>query len=266
MSPQAGPWQKMAAMNRGNLQLSATLRGTCEGTGGSEPERLSLPEADAVHLWHVPLGDWTVGGKASSEAAAQSFGQTLSVEEKRRADAFLAAPPRLQFIQTRSALRVLLSRYLGLVPAELRLESGSHGKPHLAPVHGTRLRFNVSHTSAHALCAFAWDREVGVDIEAHSIEVDFLPVAGRVCCRRELELIRAANGPQRVAAFYRCWSRKEAVVKATGEGLSMSLLKLIDVTSGRGEVSVTGSGSFQVADLDVGRSHSAAVAVLRVPR
>ena len=164
--------------------------------------------AGEVHVWSAFLDELPPARLA-----------WLSADEKDRAARFYFEPDRNRFVAARALLRDLLGRYLGLDPAALVFGYGPRGKPSLAG----GLRFNVSHSGGLALLAFSEDRELGVDVEqerpvpeAESIaERYFSPGEGR-----ELGRQPAAERPQ---AFFRCWTRKEAFIKATGDGLSRPL-------------------------------------------
>jgi 4'-phosphopantetheinyl transferase len=192
--------------------------------------------------------------------------RTLTAAEKRRAQRLLVPHARAAFVATRSALRQILSGYLGICPVEIAFQLGSHGKPRLATVHDSPISFNVSHTREISLCAIASACAIGVDVEAHVEVPDLLRLAKRVCGPDELERLEATRGQDRVATYYRCWSKKEAILKAVGDGLSLPTLPLLDVLSRpgtlllRGDLPSLAQGAWQLHDIDVGPQHSAAVA------
>ncbi len=144
---------------------------------------------------------------------------------------------------------------------------GPYGKPALAS--GGDLEFNLSHSGSLALCALAWKRPVGVDVEAHRDDVETLEIAELFFSEREIETLRELPEAARRHAFFLCWTRKEAYVKARGEGLSVPLGGF-DVTCVPGEPArLTGLGDaaeevarWSIADLDVGPGYSAAVAAI----
>jgi 4'-phosphopantetheinyl transferase len=149
----------------------------------------------------------------------------LSEDEHRRAARFRFARDRRRFIVGRARLRELLGARLGMPPESIALAYGRHGKPAL----GGRLarsgwRFNVSHSGEVALYAFSrGDAEIGVDLEA----VRPLPEADRIAAGffspRESEAYARLAPHEKCAGFFRCWTRKEAFVKALGGGLSIPL-------------------------------------------
>jgi 4'-phosphopantetheinyl transferase len=163
---------------------------------------------------------------------AALLARSLSADEQERARRFHFERDRRRFAAARGLLRHLLGGYLGLDPARLRLRYGPWGKPSLAEDEG--LRFNVSHSGGRALLAFAWRLDVGVDVERIRPVPEAEDLARRYFSPREgADLLRLAEG-ERQAAFFRCWTRKEAFVKATGDGLSRPLAAF-DVTLAPGE-------------------------------
>lgn len=177
---------------------------------------------DVVDLWRLPLV-WP------SEDAGR-LRQTLSADEAERAARFHFARDRDRFTAARALLRAVLALYLGAEPARLRFAYGPHGKPALAggaaggDADAAALRFNLAHSHDLALVVVARAREVGVDVEHVRADFATAEVAERFFSRREAEALRALpEGRPRVEAFYRCWTRKEAFIKAKGEGLSFPL-------------------------------------------
>ena len=130
----------------------------------------------------------------------------------------------MHFIQCRSALRSLLARYLTIPPNEIQFEYMATGKPELAAQQNpNELRFNVSHSADMALIAIGSKHKLGVDIEKMRADVDTTALAGRFFSGRERAGLQALPSHLRVAGFFACWTRKEAFLKATGEGLSFPL-------------------------------------------
>jgi 4'-phosphopantetheinyl transferase len=118
----------------------------------------------------------------------------------------------------------LLGKYLNLSSAELRFQYSPYGKPSLDNVSpGERLRFNLSHSHERALVAFTRAGKMGVDLEFMRADFDFHEVAERWFSAREVEMFSALPASLRTEAFFNCWTRKEAYVKARGEGLSHPL-------------------------------------------
>jgi 4'-phosphopantetheinyl transferase len=156
----------------------------------------------------------------------------LAADERARAARFVLQVHRDRFIAGRAMLRRVLGSYLGAPPeaVELVLEAG--GKPSLA---GNRpLRFNLSHSGGLALLAVALDRDVGVDLESLRADVAILDLAERFFSRCEREELLSVPSEGRLAAFFACWTRKEAFLKARGDGLGLPL-DSFDVTVRPGE-------------------------------
>lgn len=191
---------------------------------GQPPESLTLC-ADEVHVWRDRLD--------AAPSSLASYADTLSTDERARAARFHFEKDRRSYVISRGVLRALLGRYLNVAPAELRFAYSPHGKPSLDGPAGTP-RFNVSHTHGLALYAFANGREVGIDVE--QVRPDFAgeEIAERFFSRSEVEALKALATEARLAAFFRCWTRKEAYIKARGEGLSHPL-ELFDVSLAPGD-------------------------------
>jgi 4'-phosphopantetheinyl transferase len=225
-------------------------------TWSEPPESLSLATGD-VHVWRVELNQ--------PEPLLEKFRETLEEQELDRASRFKLEKHRRHFTAGRGVLRQLLSQYLGTKPEQLRLSYGAYGKPALNGEHkDSRLRFNMSHSHEVALFAFAEDRELGVDVE--HIRTDFASeeVARRFFSRREVETFNALPRHDQVAAFFKCWTRKEAFIKVIGKGLSQPLDKF-DVTLGQPAALLWVSGDdasrWSLYDLEVGGDYAGALAV-----
>jgi 4'-phosphopantetheinyl transferase len=145
----------------------------------------------------------------------------LNPDEQSRAARFKVNDARNQFIASRASLRMVLAKYLQTVPQQLTFRLGSHGKPELADT--PEIHFNLSHT--HSLAAIAITRvaAVGVDVERIRENVDPLQLADRYFSKPEAAWVRAHPVSKRAAAFFSCWTAKEAYIKAVGEGLSIPL-------------------------------------------
>jgi medium-chain acyl-[acyl-carrier-protein] hydrolase len=182
---------------------------------------------DEVHVWRAHLD--------RSPEEIQELRQTLTADEQRRADRFVFDKDRIQFTAARGILRALLGAYLGRDPRELRFTYNPQGKPALAgETEPAALRFNLSHSHGLALYAVTWDREVGVDLEWMRPDFATEDIAERFFSPPEVAVLRAVPPAQRAEAFFACWSRKEAYIKARGKGLSIPLDEF-DVTLAPGE-------------------------------
>jgi 4'-phosphopantetheinyl transferase len=181
----------------------------------SAPERLCL-SAGAVHVWRVSLDE--------SPSQVALFQNTLDDDERSRADRFYFSRDRERFVVARGVLRALLGRYLDRSPESLSFTYSSHGKPALASESGDdAIRFNLSHSQETALYAVTRNRELGVDLEFIRCNLETEQIAQRFFSRSEIAALLALPLALRKYAFFLCWTRKEAYIKARGEGLSMSL-------------------------------------------
>jgi 4'-phosphopantetheinyl transferase len=155
-------------------------------------------------------------------AVIRRMEEILSPDELERAGRFVYQGLRHRYIAGRAGLRLALGAVLDRPAASLRFDYGARGKPVLlegAPA----LRFNLSHSEARALLAVTLDAEVGVDIEAVSTDVELDDMANRFFSPRERVEYRRFPDAERSRAFFRCWTRKEAIIKAVGDGLSLPL-------------------------------------------
>lgn len=159
----------------------------------------------------------------------------LSPDERERAARFGVLEARRQFVFGRAFLRQLLGACLRIDPAAVALVYQPRGKPVVAQATaGKNLRFNLSHSGCLVAMALAWGREVGVDIEQLQHLDDCELLAERIFSTRELCELRALPKPLQQEAFFNGWTRKEAYLKATGEGLT-DALPAIEVTLAPGK-------------------------------
>lgn len=164
---------------------------------------------------------WPVRLEANASVVAWLH-SILASDEAERAAQFRFEHLRRSFILARGALRVLLGRYLGIAPEEVRFSYGSKGKPGLAWPTST-IKFNASHSGVFALFAFTRDCELGVDVEQIRSFQDMQEIANRFFCAEEAEELMSLPAELRARAFFLCWTSKEAYIKAVGEGLSVPL-------------------------------------------
>jgi medium-chain acyl-[acyl-carrier-protein] hydrolase len=171
---------------------------------------------DSVHVWRASLDQ--------SDGCVSRLKATLSSEELLRAGRFYFPKDRDHFIVGRGTLRSILARYLDRAPEEFQFAYSPHGKPALASeANGSGLHFNLAHSHGLALIAVTRGREVGVDLERVSQEFAGEPIAERFFSPQEVATLRAVPTSARREAFFHCWTRKEAYLKATGRGLSLPL-------------------------------------------
>ena len=193
---------------------------------GPPPGAVALAIGE-VHVWCATLDQPT--------SQFLRLAQMLSADEHARADRYCFTRDRQHFIVGRALLRVILGRYLDVEPDRLRFAYSYHGKPSLAEPFGSGiLRFNVSHSQGLALYAVARDRQIGVDLERTRPVDDLEQIAERFFSPREHAALRALPTQMKHEAFFNCWTRKEAYVKARGDGLSLPLDQF-DVSLGPGD-------------------------------
>lgn len=190
------------------------------GAGWRRPPPGLALDPGHVHVWRISFTD--------ARAERATLAATLTEDERARAGRFLRDRDRDAFTITRGALRALLARYTGHPLDAIELGFRARGKPYLTTPPGEPVRFNVSHSGDHALLAFARGRELGVDIEQRRPLSDLLPLARLSFSPAEYATLCALPSHDHPTAFYTCWSRKEAFIKATGEGISQ--LNDFDVT------------------------------------
>jgi 4'-phosphopantetheinyl transferase len=154
-------------------------------------------------------------------ASIRSAMRTLSPHERHHAARFLRKEDADRFIAARGCLRRLLAAQLSVSPGDLTFRKGEYGKPELDGVEG--LSFNVSHSGNLALVAISAGGPLGVDIERIDSSSDFTSVATTSFSELEISEISATPADHRARAFFSCWTRKEAYIKATGRGLSTPL-------------------------------------------
>ena len=170
--------------------------------------------ASEVHVWEIPL--------LASESSFSDYRNLLSPDESARAARFHFEKDSRRFTIARASLRLILGRYAEIPPAALRFVCSEHGKPSLTDV-DLDIRFNLSHSGQFAMIAVTRGQNVGVDVEAVREDVETDKLAERFFSARERAAIRALSPEERVAAFYRCWTCKEAFLKGQGIGLFRSL-------------------------------------------
>ena len=180
-----------------------------------EPRR--LPAADGIELWLVD--------GVGTDAQRSVLLDLLSEDERARASGFKVEDARASFVVSRGVLRTILGDTLACAPESLRFDEGEHGKPFLTGAHAqSGVEFNVSHSGDVFLYAVSRGRVVGVDVERQKEGLDVEAIARRYFAPEEARrLLEQAPPEERVPNFYRCWTRKEAYLKARGTGLTTKL-------------------------------------------
>lgn len=200
----------------------------------------------------------------------ERFDQLLSDDEHVRANRFHFETDRQHFIVARGCLRMLISRYQQIPPAEIQFSYGAHGKPQLvtstAPV--GPFNFNLAHSGGLALYAFTRVGEVGVDVELIRPEFTGDDIAQRFFSSAECACLNELSAELRPKAFFNCWTRKEAFIKAIGIGLSLPLNEFDVTLSPAGPAQLlrtrwdeTEAARWSLKAIDVGSDYAAAVAV-----
>jgi 4'-phosphopantetheinyl transferase len=223
--------------------------------------RTTLPSPlvpNAVHVWRIALNP--------DDGVVVRLGATLSSDEVERADRFRGPMLRRRFVVGRAAMRSILAGYLEAEPERITFAYGARGKPRLAGV-DEWLEFNLSHTEDLALCAITRGKAVGIDIERLRPMDDAGQIMSRFFTSREQAEFFNHPQQEQPAAFFRAWTRKEALLKATGDGLA-SLGDTYEVPFakvGPERMSLSDDTEavpcWTLLDLDVGLEYLAALAV-----
>ncbi|HEX8092146.1 MAG TPA: 4'-phosphopantetheinyl transferase superfamily protein [Blastocatellia bacterium] len=182
---------------------------------------------DEVHVWLLALDQ--------PPSYIQSLKAILSADEQDRANRFHFQKDHDHYVVARGTVRTILGRYLRTGPGRLRFSYTYYGKPALEKeFEGESLRFNLSHSHGLALLAVTRDRELGVDIERIRPGISEEGIAERFFSDKEVRMLRGLPRDLQDKGFFNCWTRKEAYIKAKGEGLSMPLA-IFDVSLIPGE-------------------------------
>ena len=209
-----------------------------------------LQLGDEVHVWWVDL----------RTESPEPYLAGLDDAERARASRLRSPEAYRAFVVTRVVLRRLLAAYLGLT-SRVDLHYGPQGKPSL--VGDPLLAFNVSHAQTRAVLAFRRHGRVGVDVEEVRATLAAPRIAERFFAPAENAALRALPGDQWQAGFFRCWTRKEAFIKAVGDGLSHDLRSFavsVDPTQ-PATLSSDDDANWHLVDLEAGEGHTAALAV-----
>ena len=179
------------------------------------PKELVIRD-DEAHVWLTELN--------LRPSLLENLKNTLSTDELARANRFHFEKDRHHFIAARGLLRVILGSYLQLKPHKLNFIYTTHGKPRiLNEMDYDYLNFNLSHSHGLALYAVTLGREIGIDIERVRTSLSCEKIAKRFFSPLEFKTLVALPPSERIEGFFNCWTRKEAYIKAIGEGLSIPL-------------------------------------------
>ncbi len=180
------------------------------------PDSPTAIEAGELHLWRFSL--------EASAAEHDALEALLSSRERERAAGIRIEAHRRRYEVGHGRLRRVLGRYLGIAPEAIEFGRHSRGKPFITAVQNPGgVQHNFSHTGDVAIVGVALGRPLGVDVEAHRSDVDMELIARRQFAQGEQSRLMSLTPAERVAAFYRCWTRKEAYLKALGEGIAGGL-------------------------------------------
>ncbi len=185
----------------------------CDAEIAAACTSIDLPES-SIEAWLMRLD--------LDDVKVEQCANLLADEERRRANRLHFECDRRRFIVSRGVLRILLSTKVGTPPANIEFNYAPNGKPSMAGS-AADVQFNVSHSGERALYAISRRCPVGADIEHLEREVDFDAIAGRFFTSPERLILKSTPALERKRAFLAAWTRKEAVVKACGDGLSLPL-------------------------------------------
>jgi 4'-phosphopantetheinyl transferase len=235
-----------------------------EGTNHNLPlvrpgETVAIDPGD-VHVWTAIL---------DPEAESFSYYEgLLSQDENARSGKYRFPRDQRRFVLCRGILRELLGSYLSAPPNAIEFTLASKGKPMLAaPVNTIDIRFNVSHSQDFAIFAFSVGKEIGVDAELIRDDIEAEQIAERFFSDQEQAELRLLEGEEHRAGFFLCWTRKEAYLKARGDGLEKPLNSFSVTLAPRAPVRLLSEDSFKwsLYSLDVAPGWAAALAVEGVP-
>jgi 4'-phosphopantetheinyl transferase len=209
----------------------------------------------SVHVWAVRLDDDIV-----DLGQARAF---ISADERERAERFKFDRDRRRYLIAHAALHEILRRYLPIDSEPLIFDYGSNGKPMLSPALGPAgVQFNLSHSNELALLGVTPRGEVGVDIEYVKENFEFQDVAERFFTAKEVAAMRSLPVHLQRRAFFKCWTSKEAFLKAKGTGLSGNLDVVEIILTATREVQITASvPGWSLAELAPIDSYEAALVI-----
>ncbi|HEY5314764.1 MAG TPA: 4'-phosphopantetheinyl transferase superfamily protein [Pirellulales bacterium] len=222
---------------------------------------------DEVQLWHVdPDG-------VADPQVLDRYRQMLSADEHRRYARYKVEAVRHQFLVTRGLVRSTLSCYGEREPAAWRFECNEFGRPEVVNFPGPKqLRFNLSHSQGRIVCAVAWQRDLGVDVEYVDRRSGGPDLAQRFFAAREVDDLLALPPSQQRRVFFDYWTLKEAYIKARGKGLAIPLDKFAFVLRRDEPIRIECEAElcdepadWQFEQFDLSARHRVALAVHRQP-
>lgn len=168
---------------------------------------------NTVHIWSLNF--------VVNDETFNIYHDLLSVDEKERASRFKFYKDKRCYVVTKGVLRLLSGSYLNKEAKSIAFEYEKYGKPKFK--HNTNLNFNVSHSGDLAVIGFVYNHTIGVDIEKIKNDFETFEIASNFFSKQEIDMLLEIPKPEQYKAFYRCWTRKEAFIKAKGSGLSFPL-------------------------------------------
>ena len=228
--------------------------------GWNPPPRELVLSPEFIDVWRMPLNLRT--------AETDSMFATLSQEEQIRAGKIKSSTRKKQFVIGRGSMRMLIGRYLDIDPASFEFAYSAHQKPLIPETSlGIPVTFNITHSHEMVLLALSLERCIGVDIERIRDDVEFKKLADRFFSRQETEVLENYDKSELPAAFFACWTRKEAFVKALGDGISFGLSEFsvsVDPCASHVDLRINtelqGSDTWSIMNVEVGGEYAAAVA------
>ncbi len=224
-------------------------------------DRGQLPKNGDVRIWQAWLDQ--------PQEVVEMLLTVLSPDERRKAGRFYFRRDHDRYIVGRGLLRIIISGYLKIEPGQLRFRYNFYGKPSLAAeFDATSIKFNLSHSHGLAVFAVACGREIGVDLEMIRDNFATMEIAEQFFSAREVAALQTLSPELRTPAFFNCWTRKEAYIKARGEGLSFPL-DCFDVSLIPGEpaclLNVDGAADealrWSFCELDLGKGYVGSLAI-----
>ena len=216
---------------------------------------------DTIDIWCISLD--------LDDPCLHLFEQVLSEEERSKAMRMRIEEPRKHYVAARAILRQIIATYMKEKPERLEFRYGPNDKPALAEeFSSTGITFNMSHSHGLALYGVTLEREIGVDIEKIRQDMAITDLAKRFFSTREYDKMIKLPAEQQVQGFFNCWTRKEAYLKSTGQGLKFPLSHF-DVSLAPGEPAALLEHQtdpeqvslWSIAELDVVPGYAAALSV-----